>query len=58
MKIEIIQELQEAKTIDDLFNVLKKHYQLENSDLSIMYKNILINNLSNVINMLNVKERT
>lgn len=58
MKPEVINELNQAKTINDLFDVLRKYYELENTELSILYKNILINNLGNVINLLNVKERT
>ena len=57
MKEEILKELRAAKTIDDQFNVLRKYYELEKTELTLFYKNIFINNLKWIIAMLNVKER-
>ena len=57
MTDQIINELRAAKNIAEIFDILKKHFELEYTELTILNKNILINNLSYFIEILKIKER-
>ena len=54
---KVKQELKNAKTIDDIFIVLKNNYKIELVQLSILYKSIMIKNLEKIIDILKVEER-
>lgn len=57
MREEIKTELREAETVEQMFAILAKYYDLHNATVSLMYRNIFINNLTGFIEILNVKEK-
>lgn len=50
-------KIKEKETIPAIILELNKIYDLDNYKLPLMFKNILVNNLEYVVNLMNIPER-